>query len=92
MTAHPLTTRAQAVRAFRELLAACAMSSHEYIKLLRELGHLAQESADDEMIVQRIYALQASERVGSAPRDQSQIHLVAEQASCSRRSHHDENT
>lgn len=57
-----LTTEAQALRAFRELLAACEMSSQEYIKVLRRLAELAEESADDEMIAQRIYAVQAMER------------------------------
>jgi hypothetical protein len=54
-----VTTEAQAVRAFRELLAACDMSSQEYIKVLRRLGELAEDFADDETIVQRIYAIQA---------------------------------
>ena len=59
MTRQGPTTEAQAVRAFHQLLAACDMSPREYIKTLRKLAELAEELADDEIIAQRIYALQA---------------------------------
>ena len=72
-TRRRLTTKAQAVRAFRELLAACDMSGEEYVAVLLRLSELARDLADDEVIVERIYALQAAERAATRlrqlPRD-----------------------
>jgi len=65
-TRRKLATRAQALRAFRQLLSACDMSPQDYIRTLRRFAELAEELADDEMIVQRIYANQAMERVATA--------------------------
>ncbi len=61
-----LTTKAQALREFRRLLAACDMGSQDYVNVLRKIAEHAEELADDEMIVQRIYALQARERTATA--------------------------
>ena len=61
-----LTTKAQALREFRGLLAACDMGSQDYVNVLRRIAEHAEELADDEMIVQRIYALQARERTATA--------------------------
>jgi hypothetical protein len=58
-THHRLTTERQALRAFRQLVAACDMRGETYIRALRRIGDLAEEFADDELIVQRIYAIQA---------------------------------
>lgn len=58
-TREPLATKAQAMRAFRGLLSACDLSPSDYINVLRSFAELAEELADDEMICQRIYALQA---------------------------------
>jgi len=60
-TRRKLTTKAQALRAFRELLAACDMCPQDYIKVLRRFAELSETAADDEMIAQRIYTLQAVE-------------------------------
>lgn len=60
-TAKPLTTRTQVLRAFRALLAACDMNRPQYIEVLRRVAELAEELADDELVVQRIYAVRAME-------------------------------
>lgn len=59
-----LTTKAQALRAFRDLLTDCDMGSQDYVNVLRRIAELAEELADDEMIARRIYAIQR----GSEPR------------------------
>ncbi len=53
---------AQAVRAFRQLLAACDMSNQEYLNVLRRFAEMAEDLAEDEIIIQRIYAIQAADR------------------------------
>jgi hypothetical protein len=56
-----LTTKRQVVRHFHELLALCDMDPGEYIDALRTLSELANDLADDEMIVQRIAAIRDDE-------------------------------
>ncbi len=66
-TGRRLTTKAQAVRAFRELLATCDMSDQDYFNLLRTLAEMAKDLADDELIFHRIAAMQAPERSMTNP-------------------------
>ena len=61
-TRRRLTTEAQAVRAFRELLAACHMSDEDYFNLLCTLAEMAHDLADDELIFHRIAVIQATEQ------------------------------
>jgi len=57
-----ITTKGQALRAFRALAAACDMSARDYIEALLRIGEIAKDFADDELIVQRIYAIDAREQ------------------------------
>jgi len=56
-----LTTKRQAVRAFRALLATCDMSDQEYVNLLLTFAEMAQDLADDNLIMMRIASIQAEE-------------------------------
>jgi hypothetical protein len=60
-----LTTKTQALRAFRGLLVACDMGRQDYVNVLRRIAEHAEELADDEMIAQRIYAIQARKRAAT---------------------------
>jgi len=56
-----VTTKRQAVRRFRELLASCNMGASEYIDVLRTLAEMANDFADNEMILQRIATIEGQQ-------------------------------
>lgn len=60
-TRETLTTKTQALRAFRRLVAACDLGRRDYVSVLRRIADLAEDLADDEIIIQRIRAHQAME-------------------------------
>jgi hypothetical protein len=68
-TRQKLSTKAQAVRAFRDLLGRCEMSGPDYLNLLRTLAEIAENLATHELVAQRIYALQAMKRASTTTRN-----------------------
>ncbi|MGA2905748.1 MAG: hypothetical protein ABSD98_18135 [Candidatus Korobacteraceae bacterium] len=66
-TQRRLATKAQAVRAFRELLATCYMSDEDYYNLLHTFAEMAKDLADDELIFHNIAVIQAEERAKTKP-------------------------